>query len=366
MSNFYVYDASRVRIGKIQHDESIQWLENYQSPGEVKIVTRVTPDNLIFLVEGNRIYNTDSNTVAIIVHAEITEDEDKSTIVARAALTAMLLDDRVVMATENTKNVEQGMYQIYSRNRRDLSIGIGTPKGYTESIETQTTWNSVLDAEKKLAEVSGLGFLVQFDPETSGETFKVYKGVDRSIDGSENYVGYFGTDAGNIKKVEVVTGVSNYKNVAIVAGEDKGTSRVVRTVSLFNVSGDDRKELFVDAKDIQSQTQTAIDTGEKDKYGNPVYTYQTKTYTTAEYNALLDNRGYEKLAEHLPDLRVTCEIEQTNIKYGVDYFLGDRMPIKLTRYNIHASAIVSSVNLVYEASGKKIVATLSDFKLEVQ
>ena len=100
-----------------------------------------------------------------------------------------------------------------------------------------------------------------------------------------------------------------------------------------------------------------------DEKGNPIYEYQTKVYTDAEYNALLDARGYEKLAEHLSSFGVTCDIEQSNLEYGVDYHLGDRMPVKLTDYGITASAVVSSVNRIYESSGTRVVVTLSDFKL---
>ena len=64
MSNFYLFDADRVRIGELQNYDSVQWLENYQSSGEVKITARATSDNLAMLIEGNRVYNMDSDTVA--------------------------------------------------------------------------------------------------------------------------------------------------------------------------------------------------------------------------------------------------------------------------------------------------------------
>lgn len=365
MSNFYVYNAARERIGILQHDDAVQWLENYQSPGEVKVDAQATKNNLAMLIDGNRIYNTDTNTVARICHSDIVQTESEELITVRADITSELLSDRVVMATEHATNVEAAMYSIYNKNRRALPLAVGSAEGYTERADMEITWGSVLDAEKKLAEVSGLGFTVLFDPETGAETFKVYKGVDRSDDLNPGYVGYFGTDVGNIQNVSVTSGTTDYKNVAVVAGAGEGADREVRIVSLGSVSGENRRELYVDARDLQREYQVATPTGEVDEKGNPIYHYETRIYTDAEYYAMLDTRGMEKLAEHLRTFSITCDIAQNNIAYGEDYNLGDRMPVKLPEYGIYASARISSVTMIYEREGNKIVALLSEFELEV-
>lgn len=364
MSNFYIYNAARERIGVLQHDDAVQWLENYQTPGEVKIDAQATQDNFTMLVDGNRIMSTDTNTVARICHVDLVQTEAEELITVRADITSELLSDRVLMATEHATNVEAAMYAIYSKNRRALPIEVGSAEGFAEQTDMEITWGSVLDAEIKLAEVSGLGFTVLFDPETGTETFKVYKGVDRSDETNPGYVGYFGTDVGNIQDVSVTSGTTDYKNVAVVAGAGEGVEREVRIVSLGNVSGENRRELYVDARDLQREYQVATPTGELDEKGNPLYTYETRLYTDTEYNAMLDARGLEKLAECLRTFSITCTIVQNNIQYGVDYFLGDRMPVKLPEYGIYASARISSVTMVYERDGNKIIALLSEFELE--
>lgn len=365
MSSIYFYTPDGDRIGELQNDESVQWLENYQSPGEVKIVARVTEQNLVLLSLGMRVFNTDSDTVADICYREVSGDsEGKRYITARAVLTAQNLDKRVVMATENVNNVEAAMYAVYRKNRRDLPIEVGSASGYSETLDTEITWNSVLDAAQALAGASGLGFSVRFDPETAVETFNVYRGTDRTIDGSDDYIGYFGTDT-NISNVQITNDELDYKNVAIVAGSGEGASRTVRTVSLGNFTGNARRELYVDARDLQREYQTATPTGEYDELGNPLYNYETKAYTEAEYSAVLDARGLEKLAERLVDFSIKCDVNQTDIVYGIDYFLGDRVPVNLVEYGIVASAVVSSAMLIYESgTGKRISVTLDDFKLE--
>jgi hypothetical protein len=364
VSNFYVYDTDRIRIGLLQHGDSAQWLELYQANGEVKIDAQVTEANLALLVGGNRVYNPDTDTVARISHVDIIQTDTEELIVARADITSELLDDRVVMATETITNIEAAMYSIYSKNQRALPIAVGAARGYTEQTNMEITWNSVLDAQKKLAEVSGLGFKVVFDPETGAETFTVYKGVDRTDETTADYVGYFGTDVGNIANVTVTSGTTDYKNVAVVAGAGEGSSRRVRIVSLGPFTGEDRHELYVDARDLQQDYQVSTPTGEYDSNGNPIYNYETRTYSDAQYNAMLDARGMKKLAEHLQTFSITCDITQNNIQYRTDYNLGDRIPVKLPEYGIYATARISSVTMIYEREGDKIVAILSEFELE--
>lgn len=364
MYSFFIYNPERERIGILHDYDCVQWLENYQSPGEVKVDAHITPENISLLVEGNRIYNPDSDTVALIRHVEISEPDAEQLIVVHAELTARLLDDRVVMATENVYNVEAGMYKIYRDNRRDLPIGIAAAEGFAERTDTQITWNSVLDGELKLAEVSRLGFKVMFDPATGMEVFKVYKGVDRTSPTLPGYIGYLGTDVASIQNPSITSGSTDYKNVAIVAGEGEGGDRKVRTVALGVYEGEARREQYVDARDLQQEYQIATPTGEFDEKGNPLYSYDSREYTDSEYDALLENRGLEKLAEHLRDFSISCDIVQNNIRFGEDYHLGDRMPVKLPEYGIYATARVSSVNRVYEKEGNAIVAYLSEFELE--
>lgn len=359
---FYIY-RDGIRIGILQNVSSVQWLENYQSPGEAKIVADVTDENLELLVIGNRIYNPDTGAAMIIQASDLQEKASERSIVIRAVSPSVLLEHRVVMATEKIQLAEAGIYSIYSKNRRDLPIGTAAPKGYTNVVDTEITWKSCLEAINTISESSGLGYRINFNPTNAAETFEVYLGVDRTIQGSANYVGYFGTDVGNISDIRIIVDDSDYKNVAIVAGEDKGTVRKVRTVSLA-ANGEERRELFVDARDLQTEYRVAKDTGKKDDKGNPIHEYEEKTYTEAEYNAMLDTRGKEKLQEHLKKYDVTCNVEQNNLIYGVDYFLGDKMPVKLPRYQIKATAVVSAIKLVYEASGCAVTATLNNFTLE--
>lgn len=349
MSDFYIYNMARERIGLVEHWDSVQWEDDFNKPGEVKIVAKITEDNIFLLQEDNRIHNIDERTVAKIVDVDILDDWENPKIIARGVLTAGILDERVVMETETIRNIEQGMYSLYRNNRLGLYINIAPPKGYTDTLPKgkEITWGSVLEAMQKVTEVSELGYRVLFDPESTQETFEVYKGVDRSDENSDNYVGFLTISTGDIQKLEIHRGKSNYKNQAVVQGEDPkdGGKRIVEIVSLGNFTDENLRQLSVDARHIQSETDG-------------------KTYTPDEYRLLLHQWGFEKLMERLPDFDITCVLDQKNIVYGKDYFLGDRMPICIDKYSISASAIVSPVRLVYEKSERKVFVTLTNFRME--
>lgn len=349
MSDFYIYNMARERVGLVEHWDSVQWEDDFKKPGEVKIVAKITEDNIQLLQEDNRIHNTDERTVAKIVDVDILDDKESQKIIARGVLTLRIMDERVVMNTETIRNVEQGMYSLYRNNRLGLYINMAPLKGYPDTIADgkEITWGSVLEGLEKTTEVSELGCRVLFDPESTAETFEVYKGVDRSDENSDDYVGFLTISTGDIQKLEIHRGKSNYKNQAIVAGEDpgEGQPRVVEVVSLGNFTDENLRQLYVDARDLQSETSE-------------------RTYTPTEYKALLRQRGIAKLMERLPDFDITCEIDQKNIVYGKDYFLGDRMPIRIDKYGISASAIVSPVRLAYDKDGRKVFVTLTDFRME--
>ena len=151
--------------------------------------------------------------------------------------------------------------------------------------------------------------------------------------------------------------------MAVVGGQDQGADRKVVTVALGSWAGDDRRELWVDAKDISTSYQVATPTGEVDEDGNPEYSYTKHTYTDAEYEALLRVRGLEKLAEKIKKLEVTADARQDLMYYGEDYFLGDVLPLKLTRYGLRLAARLTGVRTIYEASGRNVVLQLGDISI---
>lgn len=351
----YVYDPALERIGMAEDIRSLQWLSEYQDAGEVKLVCSATAKNRALLQDGNRLYCTEQPESAIIRETQIEDDGRDAALTVRAVLSAARWADRVVMATEQIANAEAGMLALTSRHRRGLPGVTGAAKGLAATLDTQVTWGSVLEAEIALASASGLGFREVFDPATGVETFEVYEGTDRTQ--SDKYNGYFGDDIGNLSDIKIVNGSDGWRNRAIVGGQGEGAARKVVTVSVGGYTGDALREVWVDAKDLGPTYQVATPDGAGG------YTYTEATYTDAQYAAVLEARGLEKLAASMQTLEVDAAIGQGLMEYGRDYALGDILPLKLARYGLQLAARVSAVRTVYESTGKTVTAVLSDFSL---
>ena len=90
MSEFYVYDGA-ARVGILEHWSSVQWLEQYASGGEAKIVAMATPQNVALLAVGRALYNPETGTAAHILSQQIDDKGTSPTITLRGAVGAARL-----------------------------------------------------------------------------------------------------------------------------------------------------------------------------------------------------------------------------------------------------------------------------------
>lgn len=353
---FEIWNGGR-RVGLFEGADSVQWLILSRDAGEINITLQdpALADKLT--APGALLLNTDTGGTASICYDSRKQDKTSRQITLRGYTAEKFLDERVVMATVQIKNIEAGMRQIYADNRRGLSIEQGPDNAFPETTDAQITWGTILEAYKDLADAAGFGFRVVFDRATATNTLHIFKGTDRSDQTKPEYHGFFGDEAGNIDSIAYTVDKSTAKNVAIVGGEGEGADRVVRIVG--SAEGDARRELWVDAKDIQRKYQIATPTGKLDDQGNPIYEYTDGTYTDDEYNALLDARGLEKLLETLNEQTVECTVSPCSLVYDLE----DRVPVVCKQFlQIRMSARISGIKYVYENGQRQTVPLLSDFR----
>jgi hypothetical protein len=129
-------------------------------------------------------------------------------------------------------------------------------------------------------------------PRTTGRSsaLEVIEGKDRSVGNGVNPVVIFSPDYDNIKNMTFLNSIMNSKNIAVVAGQGVGKDRTFEFVG--DGVGLDRRELFVDARDV-------VDEG-------------------------LEARGIERLSEY--EQALILEFDHTQIgpfQYEVDFDLGD-------------------------------------------
>lgn len=342
----YVYNDSRERIGEVRSVSSLQWLEQYRDAGELKLVCGATENNIRLLTCGARLINADRpHLVAVVDTIEQIDDNKGSKLTVRAEFSVGAWEWRIVMYTEIVTNAEEGMLRIATNNRRGLDCDIAPAQGFADAVDTQVSWGSVLNALCTLATTSTLGFYSRADAELH-ETLTVYQGVDRTVAGSADYIGYLSLDARTLAKITTKVSDYDYRNVAIVCGQgEEGARRMVR-VDLSD--GAAAREMYIDARDI----------GDTYTQQNADGTTTTKTRTPAEQDAALTARGAEKLAEQCRSITVKADLQQTSILFGRDYDLGDVLPLVLDYPDRRVvPARIITVKIIYEQA-KTIEATL--------
>jgi hypothetical protein len=148
----------------------------------------------------------------------------------------------------------------------------------------------------------------------------------------------------DILKSSYYTNNQDFKTLAFVAGEATGEERK-HIISGNNASkGFGRRELYVDARDLQSVVE--------DEIGGWI------ALRPDEYNDILNNRGMEKLAECAEtetfeaQMRMVGDIQYV---YGVDYNKGDKVIIQDTDLGVQVIATVTEVSENYDDEYELII-----------
>lgn len=388
--DLYIYDQDINRLGIIDGYSSLRWRRRYFEPGEVELHCPASASNLALLQEGNIIHRLDRQEAAIIEGVDIkgTDQGDEITVTGRMG--SSMLDRRIVMPTVNFDGtVEAAMRKLVSDNAitvRPLPhLVLGSVGELTPTVSFQATWKTVLMVIEALGRAAPIGFRVRLDVPGQQWIFEVYDGVDRSVGQTVLPQVVFCGDNENIANAEYARNSIGYANYAIVGGQGEGSDRVIVTVDQTN--GEDRRELWVDAKDLTStgsaeenflngdepgttctlsRTPTEIQSvtiaGQSAEYtlnGNVVtitgdwapgatimiaYTYPM---TPAEYAAVLAQRGTEKLAEVARTENFSADaVDTANYRYLTDWGLGDI--VSFERWGLRLDRRITEVEEVYE------------------
>lgn len=218
--------------------------------------------------------------------------------------------------------------------------------GQINNIGTTDTYSNsggnLLEFCMQLANEAGGTIDVYVDHNTRKFVMEIVRGLDRSADQSVNPRVVFSEEYDNVLQQNYFRSLINYRNAAIIAGEGEGIDRVI--VDQNNRSGLDRRELFVDARDLQSTY--------KDDDDNDI------TLTPQQYTNTLLSRGNNQLLEVRQTETFESVVDDRQYVYGRDYFLGDIVSIKSDELNIIAHVPVYSVKITSNENGVTVVPSL--------
>jgi len=199
-----------------------------------------------------------------------------------------------------------------SRKFSLLEIDTDADLGSTYLLKTRYT-STVLAECSACSLATGTGFYIYLDLTNKKLRFQTAQGLDRSASQSVNPRAIFSTDYDTLKSATLDDNDSNYRNLAVVAGQGEGTARVIREVYAGSSEPTDldRREMFVDARDLP---------------------------TTGE----LDTRGAQKLEELSTIITADgAPLAYSPLVYGTDYDLGDIATLEV--YDVARNVRITSV-----------------------
>ena len=312
-----ILDTNFNIVGIVDDYQSMIWAERYSEAGDFELYGATNSTIASYCKMGYFVTIPESDRAMIIESIDVSEETDKSNkiLVKGRSLESILMRRIVWDQTILTGSVQNAIYKlIYDSILSPNDINRAIPNFYflqsTDEAITSLTFESaqftgdtVYDAIKQFADAFEIGFKIEL---IDGKMiFSLFAGKDRSYAQNVNPYVVFSDDYDNIVSSDFKNNMSNYRNVALVAGEGEGSER--RKIEYYTSntapSGINRYETFVDARDISSNN------GE---------------ITDEEYMAELQNRGDAKLAEVEEDWSFDCQIDtQHSYQYGKDYFIGD-------------------------------------------
>lgn len=339
---FEVNDTTFDSIGEVNQYESLIWPDKFNGFGTFELWAPITDENSQYFKKGNILWcGGDNAAVVEIVKSEIDENGTKTYNVKGRTL-EMLLTTRIIWGTYNAvnKDASTAMYEIVNQNcinpsnanRKIPYLKLAEDLKFGGKITYQKTGGEVYDSLSTIASTYDLGFNVLFKPKTKELIFEVVEGVDRTVEQSTNDPVEFSTELEDLLSSSYYTNDQDVKNVAFVQGEGSGSSRKSVTSGEADSKGFVRRELYVDARDLQS---TSVDENGEEQSLSP-----------AEYTQVLTQRGDDKLSECKTTETFEAQIRvfgDVQYEFGVDYKKGDKVTVRDEQLNVVVSARVTEV-----------------------
>lgn len=304
--------------------------------GAFEIYCRSTPQTRKLLVKDNLVTlpstaDEEEDNVWIIDKIETTNDstggrfiiasgtEAKSITNRRIVRYATVLKKGVALVTEvRDKLFVPNVISPQNANRKFNGFVFGSSDVALKINDTtQVTWDNLFDYTEALYLKYDCASKLRIDKTERTLIYTIYKGEDKR----KRII--FSQANENLLSSVYVADYTNSKTSVFVGGEaekdEEGNETGIRTVIevTSTETGFNRREVFIDARDLQSEYE--------DEDGT------THTMSTAEYQAALKERGLEKKAEeHSGEVTFNGDVDTTNRRYqfGKDFYLGDIVTIR--------------------------------------
>lgn len=359
-----IYDKNTFKmIGIIDVFKSLIWHDCYYSIGDFELYCLATDENINLLKRGRWIVPSNSNRCAIIEKIQTTYNQSEGNmLIVTGRMAHSILDRRLIYQRTGNRcypvlvsgNVQEAINTLINfclinpSNVRRRYSGLQTVIESTsdalildengEETERQVTYDNLLEYVTGLLEEYNLGAYSRIDEGIL--QFVQYAGEDKPF--------VFSTEYDNLVSSEYVEDETEYKNVALISGQETqdadGNTVKPQTTLLYDsqYSGLERRELYIDG--------SSLDATYEDDNGDNV------KYDEATYQNMLQGLGMTTLAglQKISSLNGQINVTNALLKFGQDFKLGDTVIIEDVRMKVYARTRILEATEVQDENGYNI------------
>lgn len=330
--------------GIIDDFSSLVWNRKYYECGSFTLQTKI--DKFNDIKSAKYLFCKDFIETGVIEAIKIQESENK--VEASGRFLESILSKRVIESTkyfknQTTEDIVRSLIEDLAINGRKIDkLKLGERKGLGTSRTMQMTGDNLLTKIYELCKEDELSIKVKYNFDNDEIIAEVWQGLDRVDTQNVNTWAIFSKNFENVTDSTYNTDETKYCNFAYVEGEveDKDGNKQRKSTTIDRIKeGEERVELYVDARDLQKEEDT----------------------TDAEYMEMLRERGIEKLNENSKVEEASFSVDPySNLIYKQDFDLGDKVVYKNAELGFNIENRIVEVSEAYENGDRTIDITFGD------
>lgn len=353
---YSVTDEAISLIGEVNDASSVLYTKRFKGYGTLEMYVPLTNENVQYCKVGNMLcIGSTGRYCYFILGIQPQKDENgfvKIKVVGRSL--ECILANRILYTTHKYTNkaLSYVMYNMVDVNfisvtdsKRRLSHLELEQGAYTNLfgpvVTLQRLGKSVKDREDEICENYEYGYEIYFDIKALKFIFRVLQPVNKTYNSGVQLPIIFDTETDDVLQSTYNYNAEAEKNVALVVGEAQDSTekdikvRAKVVVGNDTLAGYQRKEMYIDARDLQSESES--DSG------------SVEEMSQHDYEELLRNRGSVKLSENavVQTLEASIRYYGSQYEYDVDYTVGDIVTIVDRDINVMVNASISEVEIAY-------------------
>lgn len=318
---------------------NLQWTREYYEIGQFSV--QIAAAN--YKPEMAYLYTPDRPETGIIQKVELTETIKGRFVQLSGYFLEAILNDKVIYPTYYaTGTIPAAVVMMLRQYQEDIPLltVADAPVTQADTSSWQETGGQMASVAYTKLQTVQYSLRCRYNYQANTITAEVWQGLDRTQEQTENPFVTFSDGFGNLVEVDASKDTSNYRNYAIVCGQDQAEDRKVAYADLSG--GGYKKILYVDAKSER---------------------WDPEKQTEDEYLASLQQMGFDKLLDYAVVINVDIQAAASGFVYRQDWDLGDLVDVIVKDIGLSMQARIITVREVFKKGNHTIEIELGDKKL---